>query len=521
MNYKKIIAIVVAVCLVLTATIAILIKTKNSTTNSQSSTATGSATGLVAAGTCSLDTSDLFSERDLTQDYDESEAKTITLSGSDDVKITEEGVYVLTGSFTGTVVVNVEDSEKVELVLNNVEITTKNNACILVENADKVFITLAEGSTNTLKNTGSYQTYDGLSNIDACIFSKEDLTLKGTGTLSIDAIGKGIVSKDDLKVTGGSYTIIADEHAVSGKESILINDGTFSITAGEKGLKSKNKDEQNSGIIYIGGGDFTISAGTEGIEGTSIYIAGGKLDITARDDGINAASEFQQESNLMLEISGGYIHINAQGDGVDSNGAIVVTGGETYISGSTSGGDCAFDYETSGTVTGGLLVAAGMSEMAENFSVADQGTILINSSSTSSKDTVTLTDSDGNTLVSWTPDKTYNSVLITCPEIKQGETYTIACGDTTAEVTMDELIYGDGKGQMGMGGFNFGGGRGGGMKDPGGNQSASEPPTNSSGQLEKADGDSSSVPEMPTGGKGGQTPPSGGGALDTSSSNKA
>jgi hypothetical protein len=163
----------------------------------------------------------------------------------------------------------------------------------------------------------------------------------------------------------------------------------------------------------------------------------------------------QEDANI--NITGGIIYINAEGDGVDSNGYFTMSGGELYVTGPSNGGNGALDYGISATITGGIVVAAGQSDMAVNFdSDSTQGSILVNTSSQNEAGTqIVLTDSNGNKLIEWTMEKRYNSVVISCPDIVDGGTYTVQMGDNSTEVTMDGLIYGSG---FGMGG-GFGGGK--------------------------------------------------------------
>jgi hypothetical protein len=163
----------------------------------------------------------------------------------------------------------------------------------------------------------------------------------------------------------------------------------------------------------------------------------------------------QEDANI--NIAGGIIYINAEGDGVDSNGYFTMSGGELYVTGPSNGGNGALDYGISATITGGIVVAAGQSDMAVNFdSDSTQGSILVNTSSQNEAGTqIVLTDSNGNKIIEWTMEKRYNSVVISCPDIVDGGTYTVQMGDNSTEVTMDGLIYGSG---FGMGG-GFGGGK--------------------------------------------------------------
>ena len=157
----------------------------------------------------------------------------------------------------GQIVVDA-DNAKVQIVFDNVDITCASSAAVYVKSAEKVFVTLAEGSQNTLRNTDEYVAIDD-NNIDAVIFAKSDLTLNGTGSLTIiSAEGHGIVSKDDLKIIGGTYDITAAGHALSGKDSVRIADGTFILTAEKDGIHAENADDEEKGYIYIADGDFTI-----------------------------------------------------------------------------------------------------------------------------------------------------------------------------------------------------------------------------------------------------------------------
>ena len=594
--------------------------TLESNTSSLSETPSAQNTGQSVADTV-FDTSELFTDRDLDASYEEGTSAVITLNGnsadcdSDAVNISgstvtiqDEGTYILSGTLDdGMVVVNAESTDKVQLVLDGVSINSAASAAIYVAQADKVFVTLADGSENILSNGGEFVAIDD-NNIDAAVFSKDDLTFNGTGTLTVTSpVGHGIVSKDDLVVANGDYSITAGEQGLSGKESVRIADGTFAITAGKDGIHEENTDDTSLGFVYLANGSYhitadgdgisasnamqiddgsyiiktgggsetvtldttgnwgwerpgerqdkmqntsttvedtvedtvsvkgiksagnllvnngtfeidsaddalhsnadltvnggiwnistgddglhadettTVTAGSlaitqsyEGIEGQNITISGGTIDLTASDDGLNAAGGNDQSGNggfggfqkggfdtatdSAITISGGSIHINASGDGVDSNGSLIVTGGETYVCGPTNDGNGSLDYNGEATISGGIFLAAGSSGMVQNFgTTSTQGSMLV-SVSGSENDVITLKDSSGKELLSWTADKAFTCVIISCPDIQQGQTYTVTAGDSTQEVTMDSLIYGSG---IGMGG------RPGGMGGKPGNQ---------------------------------------------------
>ena len=214
----------------------------------------------------------MFTERDLSGEYDESEAVKITLSDDasevngnasgvsiegNTVTITEEGTYHFTGTLSEGQIIVDADEAKVQIVLDGVEITCEESAAVYVKSADKVFVTLQDGSQNSLSHTGAYVAVDD-NNIDAVIFAKSDLTLNGTGTLTIHAEdGHGIVSKDDLKISGGTYEITAAKHALSGKNSVRIADGTFTLTSGKDGIHVENEDTEK-GFLYIADGDLQL-----------------------------------------------------------------------------------------------------------------------------------------------------------------------------------------------------------------------------------------------------------------------
>lgn len=478
-------------------------------TNTDSNPGNNAVTVAASTTATFINASEIFSNRDLGGEYDESECDKITLSDAGStsdskgvvidgstVTISKEGDYILSGTLSdGMIIVDVDKSEKVQLVLNGVNINSDTSAAIYVRNADKVFVTLADGTVNTLSNGGSFMAIDD-SNIDAVIFSKDDLTLNGTGSLTITSpAGHGIVSKDDLVITNGSYNITVSSHGLSGKDSVAIADGSFNIEAGEDAIHSANDDDDTAGNVYIGGGTYvfnvesdgisavneiniaggsiSIDKSYEGIEGRSINISGGRVDITSSDDGLNAtykrgttneaggkSKDFRggmmndTQSDANINISGGIININAEGDGIDSNGYFMVSGGEIYVAGPSNGGNGAIDYAIDAAVSGGIIVAAGQNTMAQNFGYdSTQGSILVNTQKQNAAGSdISLLDSDGNTLVAWTMEKSYNSVVVSCPEIADGKSYTLITGETSTEITMDGLIYGDGFGFGGRGG---------------------------------------------------------------------
>ena len=615
----------------------------------------------IASPVTLLDTSDMFSSKDLEVGYDESEVTQITLNGSSanvegsgasvsgsTVTVSKEGTYLFSGTLdNGAIIVDADDKAKVRLIFDGVTVNCDTSAALYVKQADKVFVTLAKGSENTLSNAKDFVAFDD-NDIDAVVYSKDDLTFNGSGSLTVTAkYGHGIVSKDDLVIAGGTYSITSEKKGLSANDSIRVADGDVTVNAGTDALHAENTDDASLGYIYIADGTFNLTSGTdgmdasgaiqidngtftittgggssnastkqdgsfnadwgqwggqfggdgqngnmrggkgkgmsadstelpvtqtsavsgaaratatttdsgsakgiksdssvavnngsltinssddaihsnnavtvaggtleitsgddgihadanlaisggtvnitksyEGIEGMSIAISGGNVSVTSSDDGLNAAggndqssmngrpgqNEFAAQDGVSIDISGGVLNVNASGDGIDSNGSLSVSGGEVYVSGSTNNGNAALDFNGEATITGGTVIAAGMSGMAQNFDGnSTQGSMLVAVSNQSADGTVTLKDSSGKTLASYTPTKAYNCVVISTPDVKKGATYTVQTGSASTSVTMDSLVVGGGNGMGGMGRGGMGGGMDGapGNGNPGGGQ---------------------------------------------------
>lgn len=363
-----------------------------------------------------LEVQDMFTDRDLRADYEESTAAVINLNdqaAGSTVTVSNEGTYVLQGKLTGSVTVNAEKTDKIQLVLDGVDIHSETSAAIYILQADKVFITLAEGSANYLSTGESFVAIDE-NNIDGAIFSKDDLTLNGAGSLTLTCpAGHGIVSKDDLVVAGGSYTIDAASHGISGRDSIRIADGNFSITAGKDGIHAENNEDTTLGFGYLAGGSYTITAEGDGISAVScLQIDGGIYHITAGGGSANAEDHFSSMGGGMgggpgggmgggmrpgkrstagdavitavssdnisakalkcdgeLVINGGSFTIDCADDAVHSNLNITVTEGTFQI----SSGDDGFHADEALLITGGTIAVTESYEGLEALHIQISG----------------------------------------------------------------------------------------------------------------------------------------------------
>lgn len=325
-----------------------------------------------------LNVSELFTNRDIEQSADLTNAVSMELKSNEDVTIDKEGVYVLSGDVNNvTVIVEADDAAKVQIVLDGASITNEDSPAVYVKSADKVFVTSTD-SDNYMEVSGSYKA-DGDTNLDAVIFSKSDLVLNGTGTVEIvSKQGNGITSKDDLKVTGGSYTITSSGDGLEANDSIRIYDGDITIVTDKDALHSENDEDPSLGYIYIYNGTLNITAGddairgnsivqidggvinietcTEGIEGTYIQINGGEIEFYATDDGINATNK-SSAYDVVIEVNSGTINVSmgsGDTDAFDANGDIYINGGTIGIQASS-----AFDSDGTAELNGGEVTVNG------------------------------------------------------------------------------------------------------------------------------------------------------------------
>ena len=380
---------------------------------------------------------------------------TATVSGSGayanggSVTIASAGYYDVTGTLTdGSLIVDAGKNAKVFLRLNGVTITCSDDAAIRVNQADKVFLTLAEGTENTVTSGEAYSEAALADKTDGAIFAHDDLTINGSGALTVTAAYKhGIAANDSLHITGADITLSAGDDAIHSDTSVAIL-----------------------------GGSITVNTCNEGIEAPEILIEDGTVTVTSTDDGINACgTEISDGSLPGVTINGGTVTLlNPSGrdaDGIDSNGNIDINGGLVYISLIGDGGNCALDYgsENGGAcrINGGTVVACGGSTMLETMSENSAQPSLLYAGTTQAAGTeITLQNADGETLLTYAAPNSFSAVLVSCPEMATGSTYTLTLGDTAQEIPLTQVAttYGVSGNMDG----NRGGNMGGGMGDMGG-----------------------------------------------------
>lgn len=458
---------------------------------------------------------EVFSKRDFKTEYEENcayiklngssascESNAVEINGST-ITIKDEGSYVVSGTLdNGMIIVDSEDTDKMQIVLNGTKIHNESGAAIYVKQSDKVFLTLNESTENILSSGTTFTSMDE-EEIDGVIYSKDDLTLNGKGSLSIKSPGgHGIVSKDDLIITGGNYVIDSTSHGLSANDMLGIADGNFMIDSGEDSVHCDMNIYIENGILEINakddaihadetllvsGGKINITNSYEGLEALDIKITGGDVNIVASDDGLNAAGGTDSSgfggmgndqfggpggrpdkgqgqrpggqsgdpggqgnsggqgnqggvggmnsgpSDGSILIAGGNLSIKAYGDGIDANGALQITGGSVTVCGPTQGDTATLDYDVSGVISGGTFIGTGGQMMAQTFSDSEQGVIGVQVGNQQAGTLITLTDSSGNVVISHEPELPFAIVILSSPEMKKGEIYTITVGELSED----------------------------------------------------------------------------------------
>lgn len=366
--------------------------------------------------------------------------KTATVSGpgayvnGGSVTIASAGYYDVSGTLTdGSLTVDAEKNSKVFIRLNGVSITCSNDAAIRINQADKVFLTLAAGTENTVISGETYSAAALADKTDGAIFSHDDLTINGSGALTVTAAYKhGIAANDSLRIAGGTITVTAPSDTIHVNDSLHITGASLTLSAGDDALRS------DTSIAILGGG-ITVNSCSEGIESPEILIEDSDITVTSTDDGINACG-------------------TETADGIDSNGNIDINGGLVYISLVGDGSNCALDYgsENGGVcrINGGTVVACGGSTMLETMSETSAQPSLLYAGATQAAGTeVALQAADGKTLLTFAAPNSFSAVLVSCPEMQLGSTYTLTLGATSQEITLTQVADSYGvSGGMGQGG---------------------------------------------------------------------
>lgn len=322
-----------------------------------------------------------YSDRDGDASFDEANATTIelndgaTVSGSSassvssngqTITISGEGTYVLSGTLTqGQVIVEAEDTAKVQLVLKGVSIHNESGPAIRINAADKVFVTLAEGTTNTLTDGSSYTLDEGSDVPNATLFSKADLTINGSGALNVTgSYAHAINSKDDLVITGGTFDITSQTDAVRGRDCVKISDGTFNVTAGEDAFKSNNDEDATRGFVLIDGGTYSVSAGDDAFHAeTALLVRGGEITVTSCEEGYEAA---------LIQVEGGNSNITANDDGLNASygSSTASTGGGTMGAGADPGANANADTGAGTDTSAGVTTNASTNTSSNATSVS-------------------------------------------------------------------------------------------------------------------------------------------------------
>ena len=266
---------------------------------------------------------------------------------------------------------------------------------------------------------------------------------------------KGLKAGTALFVSGGTFDIDSTDDAVHSNGTLAITGGTLLLNTGDDGLHA-------DASIEITGGAITIASSYEGIESASITINGGETRVTSTDDGINTVADdaataaagggpgqggpgggFGEASgDSPLYINGGYLAVDARGDGIDANGPVVMTGGMVIVNGPTSDGNGALDF-VSFTISGGFLVAVGSAGMAQAPDDTAQAVAGLSFRSTVAAGTmVHIQAADGTDMLTFTPTKDYATVVLSSPDLEAGATYTVYTGGSSTGTATDGLYSG-------------------------------------------------------------------------------
>lgn len=392
------------------------------------------------------------------------------------VTISAAGTYRLSGSLSdGKVVVAAGDQDTVRIILDGVELGNATGSPFVVQSADEAIVYLEDGSANTVTDATTYAD-QGDDAPKAALYSMADLTIAGPGSLSVNGkYNDGIVSKDGLVMASGKVTVDAVDDGIRGKDYTVLLDGAYQVTAGGDGVKADNETDEGRGWLLVSGGTLTVKAGDdgvkafntltigggtvtvaeseEGLEAQHIAISGGDVTVTSNDDGVNASGSStstdagtagggmggpggggmgggETVGDYSVDVSGGTLTINSEGDGLDSNGNATISGGTVVVNGPTNDGNGALDVNGELTVTGGTVAAAGSAGMAvtPGTSSSQSGVQVTFSSSVAAGTPVHIVDTSGTVVATFVTSKTIASLVYSSSAISDGGTYTVYTG---------------------------------------------------------------------------------------------
>ncbi len=401
-----------------------------------------------------------------------SNAKNVIINGSK-IKIVAPGNYKISGNLTnGQLVVDDESFGIVRLILDNTNITNNTASAIYIKNAKKVIVFAKEGTSNTFADGTSY-VFEDVTNQEpnGTIFSKEDLSFAGTGKITVKGnFSDGISSNDGLIFKNGNIDIIAKDDAIRGKDYVIFRDGTYKITASQDAIKASEETDVKLGYAIIDNGNYTIEAGDdglhaeteftinggnitvvksrEGLEGKQININGGNINITSTDDGINCADGSDPRpgtitNGLLVTIKAGTVFVNAQGDGLDSNGNIEMNGGDIVIHGPSANGNAAIDYDGVFNISKGNIVAVGSKGMAQIPGInSTQSSLLLKFSvAKAAQSVIRIQKSDGTEIITLKSLKSFDSIALSSPLLSPGE-YDIFVGGSSENTLASGIMEG-------------------------------------------------------------------------------
>ena len=365
-----------------------------------------------------INLSDLYKNRDVDDSWDVSEAVQIQLNGNaftassdaveaenGDVVIVRNGVYVLSGSYEGSIRIRVGDSEKVQLVLNGVNVTGNGGPVLIEESCDKLIVTVQEGTENHFVSAGSRIIED--KEISSCVYTEDDLSINGAGTLTIQSEGHGIQCKADLVLSADHLEVTAGGDGIRAKNSLLLLSGSIQVSAAGDGLCTTNTEKEGKGWIVIAGGTVTVKTGNGAGEDVQIqasswngrgsgwdWNAASQSDDSVSRKGIKAATELTvMDGTVILDaeddglhaaeivISGGSIQIRSGDDGVHADGLLKITGSVLTIARSYEGLEGENVEISGGTIhvtaeDDGVNAAGGTDSQNARSREMDQGNVL-------------------------------------------------------------------------------------------------------------------------------------------------